>query len=810
MKLKSTVVPVLAAFAISGCHFIAQASTSNKSLSEDVKITRTEHGIPHIQAKSLYGLGYGNAYAQAQDHACILADGYVRVRGERAKYLGPHKNGQDNFFVSLDLGYKIIDLHGRVAREYANLSADTRALADGFAAGYNQYLQDVQAGEAELAPACSGKAWVKPIDGVDVVASVLASATQNSIGRLLVQILQANPGTGNEWLPTIAKQAQQSDKPWLMASNTDYKPKQLTQGSNGWALGHEVTSNGRGLLLANPHFPFNGNLRFWANHASVEGDFSTMGASVIGVPGIVNIGFNEDLAWTHTYSASRHEVVYQLELNPQNPLQYKFDGQWVDIEKKQVNVEVLTPMGVLTMKKDYFTTPIGYVIEDQKNFPWDSKNAYVVRDTNIDNLGGIDHWLAMNRATNLDNFIETFKNHDGLAFNNTLVADKLGEVFFVDDSNVPDVTPVGEELLRNHPLISEVYKKTKLAVLPGTNSALVFQQEVPYERAPKLRRQDYVQNANNSYWLTNLHSKLSGYSPLYGHVDYKQTRRTRYNINLMRFARGADGKFDRHELESIVTGTSASFELYKPTVMATCALYAGQTLAVTDTLSMPVNPACQAFAKWDGKFNANSKSAPLAKEFFNLLTDEDLVVQFNAAFPAVTPSIVKAEKSTLIKLLAASKQLENAGFAIDATLGELQYLQKGERRIPWPGSDHHSGGFNIFSTTNAMDLTSFAPTMAAPIREVLDPTWPTRTGLSTDGYPINYGSSWMMVVGFNEHGPQARGLLTYSQSNNPNSPHFTDASEHYAAGKGLIDLPYTDAQIKQGKISEMTLTVKKD
>ncbi|ESP91353.1 penicillin acylase family protein [Pseudoalteromonas luteoviolacea] len=810
MKLKSTLIPVVAGFALAGGHISAHESTSTMSLSEDVKITRTQHGVPHIQAKSLFGLGYGNAYAQAQDHACILADGYVRVKGERAKYLGPHKNGQDNFFVSLDLGYKIIDLHGRVAREYANLSADTRALADGFAAGYNQYLQDVSVGKAALAPACSGQAWVKPISGVDVVASVLASAVQNSIGRLLVQILQANPGTGNEWLPTIAKQESKQPQPWLMASNTNYQPKQLTQGSNGWAMGHEVTENGRGLLLANPHFPFNGNLRFWANHASVEGDFSTMGASVIGVPGIVNIGFNQDVAWTHTYSSARHEVIYQLELNPTNPLQYKFDGQWVDIEKHQVNVEVLTPMGVLTMKKDYFTTPIGYVVEDQRNFKWDSKNAYVVRDTNLNNLEGIDHWLAMNRASNLDEFIDTFKTLDGLAFNNTLVADKHGEVFYIDDSNVPDLPAAGEELLRSHPVISEVYKKTRMAVLPGTSSALVYQQEVPYERAPKLRRNDYVLNANNSYWLTNLKEKLRGYSPLYGHVDYKQTRRTRYNLNLMRFARGADGKFDRHELESIVTGTSASFELYKPTVMATCALYAGQTIAVTETLSMPVDPACKAFAKWDGKFNADSVSAPLAKEFFNLLEDEDLLIQFNPAFPAVTPSIVKAEKSTLVKLLAASKQLENAGFAIDAPLGELQFLQKGDRRIPWPGSPHNSGGFNIYSTTNAMDLTSFAPQYAAPMKEVLNENWTISTGLSTDGYPINYGSSWMMVVGFDEHGPQARGLLTYSQSNNPNSPHFTDASEHYAAGKGLIDLPYTDAQIKQNKVSEITLSVKKD
>ena len=49
--------------ALAGC----QTETKN-SLQYQVEITRTEFGIPHIKAANYGSLGYGEAYASAQDH----------------------------------------------------------------------------------------------------------------------------------------------------------------------------------------------------------------------------------------------------------------------------------------------------------------------------------------------------------------------------------------------------------------------------------------------------------------------------------------------------------------------------------------------------------------------------------------------------------------------------------------------------------------------------------------------------------------------------------------------------------------------
>jgi acyl-homoserine-lactone acylase len=46
-------------------------------------------------------------------------------------------------------------------------------------------------------------------------------------------------------------------------------------GSNAWAFGKEVTANGSGMLLGNPHFPWAGVNRFWQVHLTIPGQIWT-------------------------------------------------------------------------------------------------------------------------------------------------------------------------------------------------------------------------------------------------------------------------------------------------------------------------------------------------------------------------------------------------------------------------------------------------------------------------------------------------------------------------------------------------------
>ena len=51
----------------------------------EAQVVRTKYGVPHVTAKDFGGLGYGQAYAFAQDNLCLLADKIVTVNGERTR-----------------------------------------------------------------------------------------------------------------------------------------------------------------------------------------------------------------------------------------------------------------------------------------------------------------------------------------------------------------------------------------------------------------------------------------------------------------------------------------------------------------------------------------------------------------------------------------------------------------------------------------------------------------------------------------------------------------------------------------------------
>jgi acyl-homoserine-lactone acylase len=62
-----------------------------------------------------------------------------------------------------------------------------------------------------------------------------------------------------------------------------------------------------------------------------------------------------------------------------------------------------------------------------------------------------------------------------------------------------------------------------------------------------------------------------------------------------------------------------------------------------------------------------------------------------------------------------------------------------------------------------------------------------------------------MAVQFTDHGPISQGVLSYSQSTNPASPHFGDQTQLYSQ-KGWDDLRFAPEAVKAGAISSLTLS----
>ncbi|WP_448218662.1 penicillin acylase family protein [Endozoicomonas sp. 2B-B] len=74
---------------------------------------------------------------------------------------------------------------------------------------------------------------------------------------------------------------------------------------------------------------------------------------------------------------------------------------------------------------------------------------------------------------------------------------------------------------------------------------------------------------------------------------------------------------------------------------------------------------------------------------------------------------------------------------------------------------------------------------------------------------MRFGSSWMYVVSFTDSGPKAKGILTYSQTNNMLRPEYTDQTQLYSSGQGLRPLLYSEDEIALGLVSTLELNTQK-
>ncbi|WP_028117199.1 acylase [Ferrimonas senticii] len=808
----------------------------------EARIRWTSYGVPHIEADSLQEIAFGSGYAQAKDHMCILADNIVKANSERSKYFGPHKSidfttgeilAADNQNLISDFGYKALGVRASAERLLEQMPERSRAMLSGFTEGYNLYLSE-QDPSAEPVRFCDGQPWLQPIDETDMLTYLFSIALLPGSANFLDLIFFANPGDGDEYLPTPAALAQLTEQQYQQVAQIHAKANkrsaQLTTpelnpvdlGSNGWGIGGDLSANGKGIVLGNPHFPHTGELRFWQSHLTIPGELNVMGGSLLGTPGIINIGFNQNLAWTHTFATSEHFIMYNLALKEGDRNTYLVDGEELPIESEVVTIDVNIGNGVvIPFQKTIYRTAKGVMVEappEAAPFGWDDNQAFMIQDVNSENVDILEQWSAMNLASNLAEFQQAYKDFDGLIFNNTMYADDQGNAFFIDDSAVPDLGDYALQALQISPDIINTRKQAGFTVLPGNDSRFAFDGAVPYEESPQLLRRDFVQNSNNSYWLTNPAAPIENVSLLFGDRRNEQTLRTRMGLTLLdELAASEDGKIDAAEVEAAMFSNRAYLaELVLPQLLAQCEAQGETLVEAADGISVSVVDACAALAQWNGKQDLDSIGGALLREFGHRFDSQThLTTPFVSTDPVNTPNTLGEQGMVL--LAQAAKTLTDAGFALDAPLGAMQFIEKSlpdgsnpsdsgiNVKIPIPGSNNFEGGFNVFSYGQSDLDGTLLPNHSYPAAADPFSDKPLRSKLTTEGYHVRYGTSWVMVVGFDDNGPKARGLLVSSQSNSPASPSWNDQTQYYADNNGLRDLLFTEDQIAADVQQELTI-----
>lgn len=713
----------------------------------EATITRTSFGIPHIVARDYAGLGFGAAYVRAQDNLCLIAEAYVGFAGERSKYFGadgdtllgirPAKN------LDSDVFQQAVTDKAALRAAFAQRSADYRALVDGWIAGYNRYLRD-HAGS--LPSACAGKPWVREIRLDDVLASTNSFSTMSSSGAFAAAIASAAPP---------AETSRQAVS--LRAPTTDIADV-AHLGSNGWAFGGDATGNGKGLLLANPHFPWIGPNRFYESHYTIPGQLDVAGVAITTLP-FIGIGFNRDLAWTHTVDMAAHMTLFKLALDPQDPTAYLVDGQREAMRRREVSV---TDQDGKVLVRTLWTTRFGPLISvPGTDYAWTRQTAYALADANAGNLRSGDAYLDMARARDVKELRAALGKHLGTPFFNTLAADRHGDALYADISPVPNVPAAkfaecgGTVHERLPGQLQDLY------ILDGSRAACDWQTTeprlLPVSEQAALIRRDYVQNSNDSYRWSNPAAPMQ-LSPIMGRDPGLGGLRTRSGIEeIGRVLK--TGKFDIDRAAQTMLGNQVlAAELALPALRQLC------------TRKTSPAEACAALMAWDGKAELDSRGAMLFNLFWGKVGARADIwkVPADPDDPLHTPRDLLIDGKPGDELLAAlgatAEEMKKLGAAPGAPLGEVQFAVRGAERIPISGIQY--GG--------VLNYTKTVPTKG--------------------GYAVMFGSSYIQSVTFDDAGPVAKAVLTYSQSSDPASPYYADQTRAFSK-KELHRYPFSAAEI---------------
>jgi acyl-homoserine-lactone acylase len=423
--------------------------------SHDVRILRDTWGVPHVFGKTDADAAFGLAYAHAEDDFATIQGALLAARGRLASVQG-RAGAPNDYMVGL---LRVSEL---VETKYAtDLSSDVRKVCEAYAEGLNLY--------ASLHPA---DVWpyVFPVRGQDVVAGFvhklpLFFGLDRTLGDLFGAARRAAVSAkGREAAAGVAPAA---DSPY---------------GSNAFAVGPARSADGFTRLAVNSHQPWDGPVAWYEVSVKSEEGWDMSGGLFPGTPVILH-GFGPHLGWAHTVNKPDLVDVYVLDVNPRNPNQYRFDGEWRDLEARDVAIDVKLLGGFhWTFHREALWSGHGPVVRRPHG-------TYAIRFAGLGDIRAVEQWFRMNKARSRDEW-EAAMRLQAIPMFNTVYADALGNIGYVYNARIPRRAP-GYDWSQ---------------YLPGDTKETLWTEYLPYDQLPQVWNpaSGVVLNSNSSPFASTL------------------------------------------------------------------------------------------------------------------------------------------------------------------------------------------------------------------------------------------------------------------------------------------------------------------
>lgn len=350
-----------------------------------VRIVRDNYGTPHIYADTVYGLYFGYGYSIAQDRLFQMEMARRSTQGTVAEVLGPD-------YVEYDKNVRQLFDLASIQQQLDALNRKDKDVFSGYAAGMNAWLAEIRKTPGELTPKQFIDLDFTPAEwtGYDV-AMIFIGTMNNRYGDFNTELENAaifnslveqhgeadarglfdllNPRFTDDAPTTIPRQdwsraAQDS----LAATRSDSFPNlrlseaiesRVASGfSNCYVLGKGKVIGASSILVNGPQFGwFNPSYVYSAGMHGAGVD--VVGNSPFGYP-MIMFGHNATITWGSTWGASDIVDIYAERLNPDDPGQYLYKGEYIDLIHR---VERIPVRGRADIDHDVYRSVHGPIVQ---------------------------------------------------------------------------------------------------------------------------------------------------------------------------------------------------------------------------------------------------------------------------------------------------------------------------------------------------------------------------------------------------------------------------------------------------------------
>ncbi|MCA9933711.1 MAG: penicillin acylase family protein [Ardenticatenaceae bacterium] len=484
-------------------------SISVPGLENEVNVYRDEYGIPHIYAENQHDLFFAQGYIHAQDRFWQMEFWRHISQGRLSEIAGDATLSSDIFIRTMGWNR----MAENTIRYYEENEPEYLKVLQDYSDGVNAYIEENrdQISINQTILGLVNDPWeIEPWLPVHTVgwgvvmsdnlsgnwsdeiarAELIKELGEGQVASLLpfypyddrpvmvptsaMPDLQVEEGESETAVPTPINWANVNTT--LVGSKPDlsFLGSAPFVGSNNWVISGEYTASGQPLLANDPHLGIQ-MPSIWYEVGLHAPNFNVVGFSFAGVPGVI-IGHNDHIAWGVTNVGPDVQDLYIEKLNPSDPNQYEYMGEWQDMD---VIEEVVKVNGGDDVTVEVKLTRHGPIISDLKD---NVQDVLSMRWTAQEPSRILQSVMLLNEAQNYDEFREALRYWD-VPSQNVVYADTEGNIAYQTPSLIP-IRKNGDGLVP----------------VPGWTDEYEWEGWIPYEDLPHLFNPEwgYIVTANHA------------------------------------------------------------------------------------------------------------------------------------------------------------------------------------------------------------------------------------------------------------------------------------------------------------------------